>query len=113
MDGHLTSDCHVSGRIEVGRGTIIENSTLRGPVIIGSNTRIKDSYIGPFTAIGNNANICEAEIENSILLDDITLSHIPVRIDNSLLGRGVQVFARERRPKAISLVLGDCSAVEL
>ena len=92
---------------------MIKNSTLRGPIIIGENSFISNAYIGPFTAIGNNALIQEAEIENSILMDEVTISKISVRIDNSLLGRGAQVYDRERRPKAISLVLGDCSQVEL
>ena len=111
--GSICEHSQLSGRIQVGTASTIENCVIRGPVVIGEGTHLKDAYIGPFTSIGNNVTINNAELENSILMDDVSIANISYRIDNSLIGRGAHVYARERRPRAISLVLGDCSLVEI
>ena len=111
--GSICSNSQLSGRIQVGKNATIENCVIRGPVVIGEGTTLRDAYIGPFTSIGNNVTIENAEVENSILMDEVSINNISYRIDNSLVGRGAQVYARERRPRAISLVLGDCSLVEI
>jgi glucose-1-phosphate thymidylyltransferase len=103
----------VEGRVSIGKGSRIVNSTIRGPVIIGENCEIEDSFIGPFTSIDSNTKISGAEIEYSIILSDCTLQDIPSRIEGSLIGRGVKVSRSSGVPKTLQLVLGDSSAVML
>ncbi len=103
----------IEGRVHIGRGTKIVNSTVRGPVIIGENCTIEDSFIGPFTAIDSNSKISKTEIEYSILLADCEISEVPGRIERSLIGRGAKVSRSSTWPRTIQLVLGDSSAIVL
>ncbi|MFI5384696.1 MAG: glucose-1-phosphate thymidylyltransferase [Fimbriimonadales bacterium] len=103
----------IEGRVSIGQGSKIVNSTIRGPVIIGRNCVIQDTFIGPFTSIDSNSTITHTEIEYSIILADCSLDHIPSRIEGSLIGRGVNVGRSQGVPKTLRLVLGDSSGVLL
>jgi glucose-1-phosphate thymidylyltransferase len=91
--------------------TKIINSTIRGPVIIGENTRIINSYIGPFTAIYHHCVIEGSEVEHSIVLEHCTIRDMPARLEDSLIGKYVEVTRSPLKPKAYRLVLGDHSHV--
>jgi glucose-1-phosphate thymidylyltransferase len=111
---HATCDnSRIEGRVSIGNGSKIVNSTIRGPIIIGENCVIEDSFIGPFTSIDSNSRISHAEIEYSIILSDCVLQDIPSRIEGSLIGRGVKVGRSSGVPKTLQLVLGDSSAIQI
>ncbi len=112
MQGIL-DESEVVGRVSLGVGTHIEHSIVRGPVVIGDGVQIRNSYIGPYTSVGNGVLIEETEIENSVVLPDSIIRGVAERIDQSLIGRGVKVQGRVERPKAMRLVLGDHSRVDL
>ncbi len=103
----------VEGRVCIGKGTKIINSTVRGPAIIGENCVIEDAFIGPFTSIDSGTKICRSEIEHSIVLADCSICDVPDRIEGSLIGRNVTVQQSETRPRSVRLVLGDGSSVVL
>lgn len=111
--GTVDAESSVGGRVRIDKGATVIRSTIRGPVVIGPGVTIEDSFIGPFTSIGPNVRVVDTEIENSVILADCELSHVPIRIDGSLLGRGARVGKRLRAPKALTLVLGDHSHVEV
>jgi len=113
IEGTLDKDTVVEGAVRVGRGTVIERSRLRGPLVIGAGARIADSYVGPFTALGDQAVLKHCELENSIILERSRLESLPHRVESSLIGRDVVVIASESRPRAHRLMLGDSSRVEL
>jgi glucose-1-phosphate thymidylyltransferase len=106
-------NCRIEGRVAIGKGTKIVNSTVRGPVVIGENCVIEDTFVGPFTAIDSNTTISRSEIEYSIVLSDCNLQDIPSRIEGSLIGRGVKVSRSSGMPKTLQLVLGDSSSLTL
>jgi len=99
--------------VQIGPGTTVERSRLRGPLVIGANAHIADAYVGPFSAIADGVRIERCEIEHSIVLDRSHLHAIAGRIESSLIGRDVVVTARDSRPSAHRLMLGDSSRVEL
>ena len=66
-DGELI-ESRIEGRVSIGKGAVLERSTVRGPAIIGPGTRIVDSYIGPYSAIGSEVLIERSEVEHSIVL---------------------------------------------
>jgi glucose-1-phosphate thymidylyltransferase len=111
--GEVDAATVVEGHVQVGAGTIVERSRLRGPLVIGANARIRDSYVGPFTALSDGVTLEKCEIEHSIVLDRSELRGIPGRIESSLIGRDVVVSASDARPSAHRLMLGDSSRVEL
>ena len=68
IDGELV-DSRVEGRVVIEAGARLERSTVRGPAIIGARlARSTDAYIGPYTAIGEDVTIEQAELEHSIVL---------------------------------------------
>lgn len=113
VQGHVDKDSEIVGRVYIAPTARIEQTTIRGPVVIGEGAVIRNSYIGPYTTIGDGVTIEETEIENSIVLPDSLIQRVAERIDQSLIGRGVKVQGRHERPKAMRLVLGDHSRVDL
>ena len=111
--GEVDGESKLIGKVSIGSGTRIIKSTIRGPVIIGSNVVIKNSYVGPFTSIYDNSQILNSEIEHSIVLDGVRLLNIPVRIEDSLLGRNVEIVKSRTRPKTYRFMLGDNSQVDI
>lgn len=107
--GHVDEHSQLIGRAIIEQDATIINSTIRGPVIIGKGARIVNSYIGPFTSISDGVQIIGSEIENSIILQDTVIQDIPTRIDNSLIGKNVQIHHLSEKPKALNFVLGDNS----
>ncbi len=73
VKGTIDNKSEISGKVNIGVGSKIISSTVRGPVIIGENTFIKNSFIGPFTSIGDTSQIINSEIENSIMCDIFNL----------------------------------------
>ncbi|KUO94905.1 glucose-1-phosphate thymidylyltransferase [Ferroacidibacillus organovorans] len=112
-DGTVDQHSQVIGRACIASGAVIENSVIRGPVVIGANAVIRNSYIGPFTSISEGVRIEGSELENSIILQDTVIEHIPTRIDSSLIGKNVHISKVIERPKALTFVLGDNSRAEV
>jgi glucose-1-phosphate thymidylyltransferase len=113
MEGEAVGSSKIEGRVSIGKGTKIINSTVRGPAIIGENCLIADSFVGPFTSIDSNTIIRSSEIEYSIVLADCYIENVPARIESSLMGRGASVGRSRQRPATAQLVLGDSSALVL
>lgn len=111
VEGYVDRDSHIAGKVIVERGAEIINSTLRGPAIVGENTRILNSYVGPFTSIYHNCFIEESEIEHSIVLEHSSIRDLPHRLEDSLVGRNVEIGRSPLKPKAYRLMLGDNSSV--
>jgi len=112
LRGEIDSASQVAGRVEVGEGTSIEHSTIRGPVSIGDKCHIKDSYIGPFTSIAAGTVIEHSSIEHSVILENCRISGIE-RLADSVIGRSTEVIKGGQNLKAVRLFVGDDARVEL
>lgn len=110
-EGFIDRDSEVYGKVVISKGAEIINSTIRGPAIIGENSRILNSYIGPFTSIHYNVVVKNSEIEHSIILENSTISDIDARIEDSLIGKNVEVRRSSSKPRAYRFMLGDNSLV--
>ena len=90
--GIVESTSSLDGTISIGKNTkISKGSRIRGPTIIGENSYIGSLVrVGPFTSIGNNVNIKQADIENSIIMDNCIID-TPTRIINSIIGNDSQI----------------------
>jgi glucose-1-phosphate thymidylyltransferase len=110
IEGELIAS-QVDGRVVVERGARLERSTVRGPAIIGAGAHLEDCYVGPYTAIGENCSIHNAEVEHSILLSGSAIRDLAGRMESSLLGRNVRIGRDSRQPRAYRFLVGDNSEV--
>jgi glucose-1-phosphate thymidylyltransferase len=110
VEGQLV-DSECEGRVVIEPGARLERTTVRGPAIIGAGAQLTDCYIGPYTAIGEDCVICEAEVEHSILLAGCTVRNLEGRMESSLLGRNVTISRGVRQPKAYRFMVGDNSEI--
>jgi glucose-1-phosphate thymidylyltransferase len=113
VDGYVDRDSKVDHLVTIERGAEIINSIVRGPAIIGEDARLINSYIGPFTSIYHNTVVENSEIEHSIVLDHSRIIDVPSRIEDSIIGRDVEVTCSPIKPKAYKMTLGDHSRVGL
>ena len=121
LDTRLTSsilgdvdDCSkVIGRVEIGSGSKIVNSTIRGPVVIGRNCYIENCFIGPYSSIANGVKLIDADLEHSVILQDATIEGIERRIVDSAIGQRAHLTVAPRRPKALRFMIGDDCNIEL
>ncbi|MGD9100152.1 MAG: glucose-1-phosphate thymidylyltransferase [Anaerolineae bacterium] len=111
IQGYVDRDSQVDSRVTIERGAEIINSVVRGPTIIGKEARVVNSYVGPFTSINHHVLIEDSEIERSIVLEHSRICKIPTRIQDSLIGRNVELARSPIKPKAYKLTLGDYSQV--
>jgi glucose-1-phosphate thymidylyltransferase len=113
MRGTLDAESRVIGRVQVGEGSELVRTTVRGPAVIGAGCRLADTFIGPYTSVSDGVSINRAEVEHSIILDGSVIDSPGCRIEDSLIGRNVRVVRDEARPAALRLLLGDDSEVRL
>jgi glucose-1-phosphate thymidylyltransferase len=111
-EGTVDSQSSIEGRVVIQHGAVITNSRVRGPTIIGEGTVIENSYIGPFTSIGAECEIRDAELDHSVVLDRAVIIQV-VGIADSLIGRDVELTRSGQRPRALRLLLGDHSKIDL
>ena len=112
IDGELV-DSKVEGRVVVEAGARLENSTVRGPAVIGADSVVIDSYVGPYSAIASGCEVIHSEIEHSILLAGSVVRDLPSRMEASLLGRGVKISRADGLPKTLRMIVGDASELTL
>ncbi len=112
IEGETDDASRLLGRVAVGRGSVIRESTIRGPVVIGENTVIKNSFIGPHTSIGSNVKLVNSSVEHSVIMDGSELRDIE-RLEESLIGRNVKIIRNNKMHKALRLMIGDDSVVEV
>jgi glucose-1-phosphate thymidylyltransferase len=112
IEGSVDAGSAIEGRVVVEAGAEIVNSRVLGPAIIGAGTRLENSYVGPFSSVAEDCQIVDSELEHSVVLARSRIVDVP-RLTDSLIGRDVEVTRSERRPRALRLMLGDDSVVEL
>jgi glucose-1-phosphate thymidylyltransferase len=109
--GDITGESAIEGKVVIEAGAQIVDSVVRGPAIIGADARIVHAYVGPYTSIGNRCVVERCEIENSIVLENSSLSHVDGRIEASLIGKNVKIGRTHRKPVAYRFMVGDNSEV--
>ncbi len=110
---NLSPNTIIQGRVKILSGARMDgNVIIRGPVVIGYNCNISNSYIGPYTSIGNSSTINNAEIENSILFDQVSIGG-PIKIVNSIIGYNAQILSSQHNlPSGHKFIIGENSIVD-
>jgi len=112
IKGTVSAGSKVAGRVELAHGASIENSTIRGPVCIAGGCRIINSFIGPCTSIGANTIVENSSVEHSVIMADSRICGIE-RLEDSLIGRGVQLNKCSDGFKALRIFVGDDARIEI
>ena len=113
IEGAIDAPSKIGGRVHIGVGSNIINSTIRGPVMIGENCHIENCFIGPYSSIANDTTLIDADIEHSVILKGAKVINIEQRIVDSLIGERAQLKPAPQRPKALRFMIGDDSTIEL
>jgi len=69
--------------------------------------------VGPFTSIYYEVEIVRSEIEHSIVLERSVVRDSGARIESSLLGKDVRIERAPAVPRAMRLMVGDFSRIEI
>lgn len=111
--GEVDTQSQVIGRVKIGAGTKIINSTIRGAVIIGNNCHIENCFIGPYSSIADDVTLIETDLEHSMILQGATIVGIHQRIVDSVIGQRAQLRVAPQRPKALRFMIGDDCQIDL
>jgi glucose-1-phosphate thymidylyltransferase len=93
-------------------GASLVRSRVRGPATIGAGTRLVDAFVGPFTAIGDDCEIVDSEIDHSVVMTGSRILRAG-RLLDCLIGREAEVTRSAATPKATRLMIGDHSQIEI
>jgi glucose-1-phosphate thymidylyltransferase len=112
IKGEVDDKSKVDGNVVIDEGARLIDSTVRGPAVIGRDTVISNSYIGPFTSIYFGVTVENSEIEHSIVCENSVIRDMK-RIEDSLIGKNVQITRSTARPAAHRIMVGDSSRIEI
>ncbi len=91
----------------------LRSTLVRGPAIIGAGVRLDDVYVGPYTAIGDDAVIEGAEIEHSLVLAGAEVRYPGVRLTTSILGPRARLVRDFHLPRGMRVAVGADAVVAL
>jgi glucose-1-phosphate thymidylyltransferase len=112
VDGEVDGASELSGNVVIEEGAKVVRSHLEGPLIVGRGTVIEDSTIGAHTSLHNNCRVIGSRVENSIVLEGCRIEGIS-RLAGSILGRHVEVRPSGSDDRTNRLIVGDQSQLEL
>ncbi|MFM7246505.1 MAG: glucose-1-phosphate thymidylyltransferase [Actinomycetota bacterium] len=106
-------DSKIEGRVVIQAGATVERCHIRGPVVICAGATVRDAYIGPYSAISEDAHVERAEMEHAILLERSSIIGIDTRIEDSLIGADCRITRSDAIRSANRLLVGDGSRIEI
>lgn len=112
-DGTIDEKSRVHEPVIVEAGARVEDSVLRGPLIIGRDAEVIGSYIGPNTSIDARCRIKGCRIEDSIVMEDSRIEDMHWPVVKSMIGRNVELHGGQSAGGSYSLTLGDHSRIEM
>ena len=101
----------VTGSMCAGEGTQIIQSRIVGPAHMGFNTTITNCTIGPYVTIGDNCQLENVAITNSVIYDNTEIKNVKEVIIDSLIGKNSHVW--QANHQSVSLFIGDYCSVRL
>ena len=101
------------GDVVLEEGATVRDSTIFGPALIGAGSLVQDAYVGPFTTLGDDVRLIDAEIEYAVVGARSVIRDVAARIQGSLIGEEVEISSAGRRPSTHQLTVGDKSRLIL
>lgn len=113
IESKIEEGSDIKGRVFIGKGCIIRNSEIRGPVSIKDNVSIIGSYIGPYTSIDEGCLIEKSRIENCVLMNNVKIYKVKQQIDNSLIGPEASISSTDGRHSCLEFFIGEKASIKL
>lgn len=113
-EGTIEEGAIVEGKVKIGRGSRVGAGViLKGPMMVGENCVLEDCRLGPYTTIGNGAEITSAEIEHSIIFDEVDID-CRIKIAGSIIGRNATIVSgHQTASPRHKMVIGDHTFIEI
>ena len=112
IKGEADSQSRILDRVQVGAGTIIEDSLVQGPLLIGADCRIRKSVIQSFANIGAGTAVEDSCVEHSVILENCRIVNIR-HLADSVIGRNSILTGQDTGPGKITLFTGDDCRLEV
>jgi len=112
VEGMISPNSHLEGKVAIGHGAKVENSRIHGPVSIAEDCLIINSTIGPGVSIGPKTTVQDSAIERSLILEACRIEGVG-GLSGSVIGRKAVVRSTDRRGRAVRLFLGDDCSVDV
>lgn len=119
LSGENKIEGEVDGDSKIGSGVIIEagakviNSQIPGPARIGKNVEVRNSYVGPYTSVGEDSEIVNSKVENSIILPDVHITDVRGKITTSMIGKHTEINHNRDSEPEYSFMIADHCRVDL
>ena len=110
VSGYVDETSRITGRVVIAEGARIEDSVVRGPVVIGAGTIVRCSSVGPYASVGERCLIESSTVQDCVIMDEARIENVE-RIEESIVGRNVSVRRPAGRFRALRLMLGDQAEV--
>jgi len=111
LDPNLLPPIYLAYNTDSSEPTEVFHNDIRGRFHRGDNTVIRNAYIGPYTSIGSNTLIENAEVDNSIIMDDVTIKDVDRRLDRCFIAHKANVTGSKRSVQR--LILSEYAQVEI
>lgn len=99
----------VKDKKQIGAGSVVTNTEIIEPVIIGENCVLKNCTIGPNVTIGQNSKIQNTKIDNSIILNSVEID-CGLDITESLIGNNAKLS--KQNENKLKMIIGDKTIIE-
>ena len=73
-----------AGKPLVDPSVELKNSVIIEPSFVGAGVKLENTVVGPYASIGNNTEIRDARVQNSIIQHDTVITNMV--IENSMIG---------------------------
>ncbi|MBI5229771.1 MAG: glucose-1-phosphate thymidylyltransferase [Candidatus Magasanikbacteria bacterium] len=113
-NGTRAEGARVEGKVSIGHGTRVGSHVIiQGPVIIGENCVLENCRIGPYATIGAGTEVYGAEIERSIVFENVNINCL-LRIFDSIIGKNTTIISGHHVPQGgRKMLLGDNTFIEM
>ena len=114
LPDNITNEVQIGEYITIGSNNIFENGCkIIGPAIIGNNCTInKDVMIGSNVSIGDNAQISNCFIENSIIMPNCIIDG-NFSIKDSIIGKNSEIISKNTERQTKKFLLGEGTKISL
>ena len=109
VSSQLDSLTKISGKVAIGKNCSIKNCVINGPTAIGDDVKLENCQIGPNTSIYHHCQLFDCKIENSVLMDNITIKNLKKPIKTSFLGPHCEIVGDDG--KSLKLFIGEMAKI--